>query len=46
MLTRILTYVRRQFAHIMLIKISHHENMIESGDMILRLENGKLYADQ
>lgn len=46
MLTRILTYVLRQFAHIMLIKISHHENMIESGDMILRLENGKLYADQ
>ena len=46
MLTRILTYVRRQFAQIMLIKISHHENMIESGDMILRLENGKLYADQ
>jgi ATP-binding cassette subfamily B protein len=46
MLMRILTYIRDNFSNILLIKISHHGNMIQENDRILRLEKGRMYENQ
>lgn len=46
MLRRILSYICDNFSDILLIKISHHDNMIEADDIVLRLEKGKIYENR